>query len=265
MKLHKGERGSPFHEKNRVKTDIKSLKTIYRAIDLFKEGLPRALVTEIITNEKLITPTDVGELVGLGLRVIEDEFASDDQTTIGLHLTRYNKDIDDLLFIAENDYADGSMIKYKINTYLTVLEIMFAKEKLLQLHNRNTILKINQRNTTIVQKETQPKYKLGKLSLEERIELLQLINKSKSIDGDDIKSITETQQEEYVEFTELKGTQEGANVEKIEKVTPVVEGERIPGGALLDVRERLRQSLERKAQEEYRKIGSKTPDLQDTE
>ena len=141
------------------------------------------------------------------------------------------------------------------SSYYTILDLMFHKEKILQLHNKKVTFKINQINNTII-RQKKPKYNLSLLTFEEKIKFLELIEKMKR-NNDEIHGVKLKDKKEEQEQIQEAEVVEETNVEKIENFeTPKVE-EKVMGDALNDAFERLRQNLQKVASEEFKNVGSK--------
>lgn len=268
--LHSKEKGSPFYEENRVDEDrlddSKYLKWCYRAIDLFKEGVSRELIVEIIAEEAKgkITPDEVSNVVVVRARqIISLEFEKNDKFVLGLHLQRYNDEIkkqyENIVKIDKNKKVKVWIRDQMIaGCYYTILDLMFHKEKILQLHNKKVTFRINQINNTII-RQKKPKYNLSLLTFEEKIKFLELIEKMKR-NNDEIHGVKLRDKKEEQEQIQEAEIIEEANVEKIENFETPKEVEKIEGNALNDAFEKLKQSLQKVAVEEFKRVGSKTID-----
>lgn len=265
--LHSKEKGSPFYEENRVGedrlNDSKYLKWCYKAIDLFKEGVSREHIVEIITKEAKgkITEEEVSSVVVVRARqIISLEFEKNDKFVLGLHLQRYNNEIktqyEKIVKLEKNKKLKVWEKEQEIaSSYYTILDLMFHKEKILQLHNKKVTFKINQINNTII-RQKKPKYNLSLLTFEEKIKFLELIEKMKR-NNDEIHGVKLKDKKEEQEQIQEAEVVEETNVEKIENFeTPKVE-EKVMGDALNDAFERLRQNLQKVASEEFKNVGSK--------
>lgn len=259
MKLSKAEIGSPFFKENRVVNPTQlSLGIIYEAIDLLKENLTKKQIVEILTEKNKKSKTKIPDYVNLACQVLDDEYAKDDQSVIGLHLARYNEEFDRL-----KDYNyDLVNPKYRMKVYLDnhfdMLNTLKAKEKLLQLHTKSMVVRFNQKNTTIVKKKTA--FDLSKLPLEEQVELLNLIQKTKV--GDEERMGVILRGEEKIQEAEVieEVVEEVTNIDKIKQRLLKTAYAEKTDTAMLDVRSKLKETFEKKAAEEFKKAGSRTVD-----
>lgn len=266
--LHSNEKGSPFYEENRVSgedlNDSIYLKWCYRAIDLFKQGVTRQLVVETLLEESKgkLSYERINDIVVTRARqIISLEYEKNDKFVIGLHLQRYKKEISSFhskIAKVEKSKKYLSHIKLQMiaSHYYSILDIMFHIERLLQLHNKKVILRVNQINNTFIQKE-KSKFNLSTLTFEEKKDFLELLLKSKKTDNEMygvklteklLNSTEEIQDVEIIEET---------NVSKIKEVIPDQEEQREEGLALLDAFEKLKHTLQKKAEEEFKRVGGK--------
>ena len=139
------------------------------------------------------------------------------------------------------------------------MDVLFAKEKLLQMHSKSFQIKINNRlNAKVVKKEV--RFDLSKLDLQEKVEFLQLLQKTKR-SSRELLSVQLTGQErrgeEVIDIDHE--VVEDVNVSKIkikELPTSSLESS-ATGNAFLDVQLKLKQALQRKAEQEFKRKGSK--------
>lgn len=258
-RLHTLEKGSPFHEKNRVvgKLAVKEIQYVYRAIDLMKEFVPKSVIAEMLETETGISQTYfLSNYIPLASKIITEEYLKKGDELIGLHLSRYNKDINSILLRDYKKYDEDARERKKTYDFFNLLDILSQKEKLLGLHNKNFTVKIfQQNNLTINQKTKTNKYNLDKLSLHEKIELLELISLTKQ--NREVGIIKMSREVEKEKIEEAVVVVEETNVEKIEIVKEATI-DSLPPPTLLTIQEKIRLKLEEVAREEFKKAGSKT-------
>lgn len=265
-KTHTDETGNPFNKEARIPLDKLSEKSwtrhVYRSIDLFKEGLTRIQIQEVLKEDTKLSDSTISLIIEKSQSIISQEFSKDDISVVGLHTERYNREINLLkrkIEVGFKKYSQPIQIKLKISAYFDMLDVMYQKEKLLQLHNKGLTIRVNQNNNTVI-KEKKLNFNLDTLLFEEKVELLRLLNKSKKtsdeISGVILSKNKDIEEAEIIEETVTTVT----NVDLIKQTVPEVVEERVPNMAFIDVKERLRLALENKAREEFKKAGSKIVD-----
>lgn len=274
MRLHTRETGSPYYKEHRVKnTKLKSLRAAYRALDLIKENFTKAEILDILIAEDLATESTVPDILIAANNVIDDEFCKDHKTVLGLHLTRYNKEIEEVLTLIREDYLDFQFIKHRIAACASLINIMYAKEKLLQLHNHSSIVKLTQKNITINKNNSTPQvakesFNLDELSFDECVEFLRLIDKSIRSEDDEelfnstITTVTQVQKQDENKTIDVEV--EVTNIDKIQKVEKEEEKGSKTYTALIDVKQRMLETFQRIAQEKFKQSNAgEGPTLKD--
>lgn len=260
MKTHVDEKGSPYDIENRVDLSLlpeKSwIKHIYKAIDLLKEGSTRSITAQLISEQTGIEAKDLDTVITAAVKVIEDEYCKKSDTVIGLHVTRYDRDIKEILNRNFNRYSEAVKVKMKIGAYLDLLNILYSKEKLLQLHNKKVVFRLNQKKTTVV-REVTPKYDISNLTLQEKIDFLELINKSKKTSSELAGVILKDRTKENVTIDIDHEDVTETNVEKIKQIAPEEEKVIPASPPILDITEKIKQRLLEKQAEALREVGSK--------
>lgn len=266
-KLHSKERGSPFYEENRVEGDLiddsKYLKWCYRAIDLFKQGMTKQAIASQIESEckGKIPLTNIHDVViSRARQIISLEYQKNDKFVISLHLQRYKKEVESLREKIKRTESktkiDPHTRQQIINSYYyDILDLMFHQEKLLQLHNKKVVVKINQINNTFIKKKIS-KFDLSLLNFQERKELLSLLLKSKRTDSE-IYGVIISDKKEKKEIEEAEVIEEITNVENIQLVEKKEIEELQPGLGLLTTFEKLKKTFEEKAKQEFKRVGGK--------
>ena len=266
--LHIKEKGNPFYVENRVGeeyiNDSKFIKWIYRAIDLFKEGKTKQTVFQVLEEEckGKIESTNLNDIViSRARQLISLEYQKNDKFVIGLHLQRYKKEIESLrekIKRTENKTKIDPHTKQQIinSYYYDILDLMYHQEKLLQLHNKKVVLRINQINNTYIERKSS-KFNLNNLTFEEKKEFLQLVLKSKRTDNEiyGVKLLEKEENKEEIEDAEI--VEEKVNVDSIKVTEEKIVEEKQEGVALFDAFEKLRKTFEEKAKQEFEKVGGK--------
>lgn len=265
-KTHVDEKGSPFYLENRI--DISELgekswiKWVYKAIDYFKQGIPREVIVQNLKEESKISEDSIrSSILSKASQIISEEFEKNDEYVLGLHLERYQKEIKNLYLKIpklekRKDLGDWKKQEMINSCYFEILDIMFHKERLLQLHNKKVVVRINQINNTII-RERKNKWNLSNLTLSERVDFLNLVQKSKK-NQFELHGVTQNVEESVdTQVIEDAIIVEENPLEKIKQVTVLPEQEIIPGVALLDTFEKLKKAFEEKARLEFEKAGTK--------
>jgi len=99
------------------------------------------------------------------------------------HVKRYDKDILKLSLYQPKTNSYAQSIALKTSAYLDMINLMQKKEKVLGFHQRSTSLKIKN-NINIKIKPLQKTFTFDNLSMQEKIDLFHLIEKTKLTDID---------------------------------------------------------------------------------
>lgn len=228
--------------------------------DLFKQGLSDDEIKHHLIIQKGMSIHSAGGYLSTGRAIIRNDFIKDRETTIGLHLRRYDKDIQQLLTIQPRTSNFAKSNEIKTNAYIQLIDLLGQKEKLLGFHSRSFNIKINnETNVKVIQKSS--KYDLTKLSVDEKLELMNLLNKAKILNKESIgiipnpkKLIQEVQDVDYVDVTN-----ESINIDSIEKFGE--EKKYLPEKVVMpivDAKFKLAQALKERAQKAFIEAGSQT-------
>lgn len=229
-------------------------------IDLFKKGLSDDEIKEHLISQHDMSVHSVNNYLSSARTILRNDFAKDRETIIGLHLRRYDKDINNLISIQPRTNNWNKAIEIKTNAYLQLIELMTQKEKLLGFHSKKFNIQINNEvNVTVVIKPN--KYDLSLLTFSEKIELMALLDKAK-ITGHEVEGIIPNPNKIVaktidIDYTDV--TNEPLNITQIEKVGELTK--QLPEQtqtAIYDARAKLQQALKLKAQEAFQRAGSKT-------
>lgn len=258
-------------EKKEVITDpIKSQGAYGDAIAycarMFRSGLSEeAAIDYVKATYKQFSETNIQLIIHKASESIAQEYARDKGSVISLHVKRYNAEIKKLiantyegLIDEDNDDGKGDQQarkrKMRIFTLMTALDVMFAKERVLQIHNKETQVRIfNKLNAKV--KEVKTKYNLSQLSLEEKIDFLNLVKKAKrdQVETFSIKMMGNKRQE--VEDVEAEVIEETPNIEKIKHLPAPEKKVVAPKVTLEDVTRKIQENLAKRAAVEFKKKG----------
>lgn len=264
--VRKLEKGNPTNPDNRVEEkylegDLRT-KAVYYAIDLFKVGLTKAIVRETIINDKEFSSlSEVETILIEALSEVSEQFVTKNDHLIGLHLERYNREVERL--INKDFSAFGPLLERKIKSgaYMDVLDTLHQKEKLLQLHSKQTVIRFNQRNSININ-EIESKFDLQELDFEEKRRLMELLLKSKTSDGDEVISVILNDKDDNVidiDSEVIVESPDTVNIAKIEQLDNTVNEKqyKAPVG-LEEIKRKLSIALEKAAEKELIKVGSKS-------
>lgn len=171
------------------------------------------------------------------------------ESVIRLHINRYNADVERLYNVDISNVNRFKGIEIKTQAYLDLLDVLKQKEKLLGFHRREMKIKINNTiNASIKKTGELGSFNLSELTMEEKIELIRLIDKAKLSDedlffnslqeGGDKGYIDEPdngliEDIEYEDVTESKDEEEDTRplVSRIKQPTPITSSELKPQSA----------------------------------
>lgn len=240
-------------------------KLVYRTIDWIKEGMSLDTCKEILTNQlnpatkKPYHPRFVNEVVTTANTTIKEYYNYHKSQLIALHTKRYDKDINELLNIDVSGYLPYKQTEKKIEAYMRLLDVMQQKETLLGMHRKSFRLIINNEQTTIV-REKKARLDISKLSLQEQIELNNLLEKARKNEDEIGGVILRDKPQEVTEDAEYVVVDNKLNVDRMEHREPKELNSAPIGSTLTNVEDRLKLALQKKAKEEFKKVGSKTVD-----
>lgn len=178
----------------------KGIKPVDIAIQLIKEGYSKDFVIQnLIENSiDIITPDQAKGIFSEAESFVKNEYDRKVTDIWNLHSTRYRKQISRLLATEELEerniaisctYEEWQASRQKkIKAYDQALTTMKQLENLCLIHHES-ILEIND-DTQINIDETKQKINLTKLTFDEQLELLQLMQKAR-IDNNELKSVSE--------------------------------------------------------------------------
>jgi hypothetical protein len=227
------------------------------AAEGFRDGLSEIAIAEKIkTAYPILNEAGLQIAIHRGSKLIADQHSRDGKSVVALHVRRYNKEIKDLLEgknaeLESEDLEEGmdgaKRRKIRIYQLQVLLNVMFAKEKVLQLHKKDTQIKIfNKLNAKVVKKKD---IDLTALTLQEKVEFLKLIQKTKP-DQQQLITIKSTQIKAEENVTEDIQHEEIKKL-NVENVITYNERKELPAPKtkknLDNVTEKLKAALQRKA------------------
>lgn len=181
-------------------------------------------------------------------RIIKDQYQKDLNSVVGVHSKRYELEIQRLLrYVPSSAIYEKSRMQ-TIENYLNLLDVIQHKEKLYGLHNKSiNILINNQLNVQI----NISKFDLSKLEMAEKIELLNLIEKSKKTESEvfGIIKASDNKNENITNIDFEEVIPEPINIESINQtnIAPLLFVE--PNNALENAKDKLKAALKKKAEE----------------
>lgn len=242
---------------------IKTTDLEKQVSDYLDQGYMQSYIIDHFTKQK-VEERRVRQALDKLVKQIEDEYTKMIDSTLGLHLERYDKEIDQLMEIdfdsgEYDDYPAPALYNLKVQTYLTVQQAMYQKERLLGVHNKKFTLKVIQRNKFIKKPDIISNWNLSTLITEEKMELLELIKKCKKNQNELFGVILKTDKKQEVEITEdVEYTEEKRNVDSI-KLIDNKKPEKAKN--LDDVKERMKKAFTRKARAAFFEAGGQVDEV----
>jgi len=248
-------------------------RLVYQTIDRIKSGMSIDACKEILEEE--INPNTkkpyherfVQDVTIRANTLIKQDYDIQRSEVISIHTQRYDREIESLLNYVAPSYIweDYKREEAKNIAYMNCLGVLHQKEELLGMHRKAFRLIINNEETTII-KNTKPNIDLSRLTLEEKIELNQLMEKSRRTEDEIGGVILRSEQAKVIEDVEHEVVEERLNIDRMENKQPKEFIEPLPQNmALLSIQEKMRLALRRKAKEELERVGSKTVEFDNPE
>lgn len=213
-----------------------------------------------------IKDVNVNFIINRASANIASEYARDRATVVSLHVRRYNDDIKRLLDKNFDSITDFFKRRTKeIENLDFILEAMFAKERVLQMHAKDTQIRVfNRLNAKI--KERKVSYDLSKLTAPQKLELLILLSRTKKTE-DELKSVILRAKEDKGETIDIDHVvvKEKPNVDRIKKINipelplmdPIDKLKQSKSSTQNDIMKKIQETLAAKAKEEFKKKGAK--------
>jgi hypothetical protein len=203
---------------------------IEKIYEYLKNGMrSNEIYAMLCVDDPTLTDIKFNELCSLAYGYAEIAFHKDREYTFQLHMERYEKLYFDSLSM-ENSWHQPLDPKKDWSQMLTRyghgLQALAAKEKLLGLHDKNVVIEFNdQKAVTMEHVETRgnqlPGLNIESLSLQERIELLSLIQESRTVPIEGIQRVVikKTVIEMNPETGGRYQSQKTINVDNIQEIT----------------------------------------------
>lgn len=248
-------------------------RLVYQTIDRIKSGMSVDACKEILEEE--INPNTkkpyherfVQDVTIKANSLIKQDYDIQRAEVISVHTQRYDKEIQDLLNFVAPSYIweDYKREEAKNIAYMNCLSVLHQKEELLGMHRKAFRLIINNEETTVI-RNTKPNIDLSRLTLEEKIELNQLMEKSRRTEDEIGGVILRSEQARVIEDVEHEVVEERLNIDRMENRQPKEIIQPHPENmALLSIQEKMRLALRKKAKEELERVGSRTVEFDNPE
>lgn len=199
---------------------------VYEAIDMIKAGITHQKIRERMEGKinpntgRPFAPRFVTDIIRKASSIVKKGYKLEMKKAHGTHIARYNKIINDLLTkeYVMNPNAPWLVRKQEIEDLMNCLATLKQKEELLGMHRKAfRIIVNNQLNLTVQKNILNEDIDFNVLTFSEQVELMELINKCKSLDTDGITLRTKKEQDkkEYIEYEEVMTA---ADVHKVELI-----------------------------------------------
>lgn len=222
-----------------------------------REGVSEKKIVDVLLAENSsFSPENIQFIIHRASLEVADEYSRDRGSIIGLHVRRYNTDLKKELAEKHLDIELPHIRRqFRLQTLQTCIDIMFAKERVLQIHAKETQVKIfNKLNAKI--KERKIAYDLSVLTLQEKIDFLSIVTKAKR-SVDEVFSVKMSGKVETVDVEAEVTTVQNENIKLIAQTNVQQPETVIPQKTMNDVFEKMRKALERRAQKELEEKGAK--------
>lgn len=235
---------------------------IKEATQLFRNGYSEQTATEMIGNmyERLTLP-NIQFVLTKASAIIASQYPKDRATIVGIHVKRYNQDYDDIVMWFEEQQYLQVPEKYRKQTQIAklfdALDLLEAKERVLQLHTKNTQIKVyNTLNAKV--KEKKAIFDLSTLSLTEKIDFLSLIVRSKKSHSEVLGVIPHGTKRENQITEDIEVEIVPPNITKIKQTNiplPAPQPQQ-PEVLLTNITDKIKKALEKKAQQDFEAKGA---------
>lgn len=226
-------------------------------IEQMKQGLSDE---EIVDELKKTKTTDSAlKYLSAARQVLKAEHSKKRKLVVATHLRRYDRDITRLRYFEPQTDSYSIYIERKTNALWKMMDTMHQKEKLLGMHSKSFKIAIN--NTTNVNvKEVKSNFNLNALTIEEKIDFLNLIDKCKTgniiiTDEKGDKKLIENNKEDNIEDAEYEIVEDNINFIKVvenKKEEPIKEK-----SVLTSIEDKIKKALLEKAQKQHDKTRRK--------
>lgn len=235
---------------------------IFEIKDLYVDCLSQEEIIKIIKSSFDIGDKLAMEFDALGYYVFKNNFSLRADDVIAEHIKRYDVEIKRLRDFVPNTSNPAFARKIANEAKLCLLDTLHQKEKLLGFHTKNFSLKVYNTININNKKIKKDDFDLSKLTLNEKIEFVNLINKATRTEDEldpgyvnqKIKSNETTIDIEHEEIVTEKVEEKSLNIEKIEleEVEEKIDIDYVP--AQITISDKLREALRKKAEEQFSKL-----------
>lgn len=260
--MNKGQCGKPGNME----------EIVYEMIDLIRTGVSLDGCKEIFGERinpntgRVFAPRFLQTCSLKANALIQEVYEINKTELVSLHIKRYDREIQRLLSIETPKEADFETPKgywrafnQKVIGMSDCLDALQQKERLLGIHTKSFRLVINSEEETVL-KDRAPEIDISLLSLDEKIELNDLIEKTRRTE-DEISGVILRQdiRTTVTEDIEHEVVEEKSNIDRIENREPEVVTELAPEGLALElIKEKMNVRLQHAAKEALLKHRSKT-------
>lgn len=244
----------------KVEQPVVPVKNLYAeaitfAADCFRVGDSESVISHFLmkANPKFL-PENIQFILHQGSLQIASEHPRDRGSIVSVHVKRYNEIIQEEFNKDFSQYDFVVQRKLQIQAWENILQALVAKESVLQIHAKETQVKIfNRLNAKVINKRIS--YDVTKLNFEQQMEFLKLIQKSKKT----IELISVKKRDITEEVTEdIEHEVINTNITQIERENEPVH-EVIPDAsiALNRIKQKIADNMQKKAAEDFKRAGAK--------
>lgn len=226
------------------------------AVQQFNSGINEQKISETLKSTyNILTDANIQFIIYRASKFIADQHVRDKQSVVAIHVKRYDEEIKRLIEFNYDNILDKYKVPTMINNLTNAIEALGAKERVLQLHTKDTQIKIfNKLNAKV--KEKKIMFDLNALTLAEKMEYLSLLIKCKKDQNEVFGVIMSTKKEEIVTEDAQFEIVENTNIDQIKRIEPEPEKIAPIVKSLDDVTRKIQKALERKAEKEFKKAGA---------
>lgn len=235
---------------------------IKSAASYFREGFSEQKSADLVkSNYPQLTQQNVQLVLYKASNQIAEQFVKDRKSIVAIHVRRYDQEVKGVLEWMDNEEYEEVDPRFQTKTVLNKLECavdsLIAKERVLQIHNKETQVRIFNKLNAKVKKVM---FDLSPLSLQEKIELLNLMSKAKKSDlelmGVVLRETDNKVQSEEIQDAEFEVV--NTNINQIKRVNEEeVVIERVPKKKVTDLTDLIKKTLEKQAEKEFKNKGAK--------
>jgi hypothetical protein len=235
------------------------------AVDSFRDGnSEQEIGRELKITYTLLSDANIQLVLHKASKHIGEQFSRESGSVVALHVTRYDEEIKRAMNntyegLSDEDFEDQGPTdimkwrrKMRIDALNQALDIMLQKERALQLHHKDTQVKIfNKLNAKV--KEKKIMFDLKTLTLEEKIDFLNLIQRAKKSESEVMSIIMSQSKNEEVEDISYEDVI-NSNIDKIKNL-PIVPIKVKAQKGLDDITKKIHQRLAIRAAIDFKNKG----------